>query len=117
MPITDFNTETFVDLFGDGSNNQPAPTNTTPKFGSEEQNTDLFSTGDTTTIAPVEAGNPDSTTDSTTETTTQAGDNEPDILGEGKAKPGRKPKYDFEDAVGYFTDRVKNGKFVAIEET
>lgn len=32
-------------------------------------------------------------------------------------KAGRKPKYDFSDMSGYFEDRIKNNKFVAIEET
>lgn len=31
-------------------------------------------------------------------------------------KKGRKPKYDFSDATGYFEDRIKNGRFVAVEE-
>lgn len=31
-------------------------------------------------------------------------------------KPGRKPKYNFSDMSGYFEDRIKNKKFVAIEE-
>lgn len=35
---------------------------------------------------------------------------------EDKKKLGRKAKYDFSDATGYFEDRIKNGKFVQIEE-
>lgn len=42
----------------------------------------------------------------------------PDLFSEEKEekKPGRKPKYDFSDLAGYFEDRLKTGKFVAIEE-
>lgn len=35
---------------------------------------------------------------------------------EDKAKLGRKPKYNFNDISGYFEDRIKNKKFVPIEE-
>ena len=35
---------------------------------------------------------------------------------EDKAKLGRKRKYDFTETSGYFADRIKNGKFVALEE-
>lgn len=35
---------------------------------------------------------------------------------EDKAKLGRKPKYNFSDISGYFEDRIKNKKFVPIEE-
>lgn len=39
-----------------------------------------------------------------------------DILDNPAGKPGRKPKYDFSDMSGYYQDRVKNKKFVAIQE-
>ena len=44
-----------------------------------------------------------------------ADDKQVDIL-DTPSKPGRKPKYDFSDISGYFQDRIKNKKFVAIEE-
>lgn len=45
-------------------------------------------------------------------------DGEEDIFmhDEDKKKLGRKPKYEFSDTTGYLEDRIKNGKFVPIEE-
>lgn len=118
MDIRDLNPESYVDLFGDAT--QAA--GSTPKFGAESTDQNIFesvtptttsSTTDTTTVAA-------STDQSTTETTTADPNNpvEADILaGTDKTKPGRKPKYTFEDARGYFEDRIKSQKFVAIEET
>lgn len=109
MDITNFKPEAYVDLFGTGKVDDKSDS---PKFQSlPDNNVDILgSTTETTTSSLTETTtlNP-----STTETTTIQPD--VDILGEVK-KPGRKPKYDFEDTSGYFADRIKNGKFVAIEE-
>lgn len=110
----------FVDIFanppaegGDGQDNQRS---NVPKFGGGlDQTADMFSTTTTTT----QAASPEEGDQSTTTTTTVEGQdpNDVDILGQtDKKQAGRKPKYDFSDAQGYFTDRIKNGKFVAVEE-
>lgn len=116
--INDLAPESFRDIFGSPDGQEGIRT---PQFGGENdtQDVDLFakpqdssttdtttqsSTTDTTTVAP-----------STTDTTTKNPEGDTDILGE-PAKGGRKPKYDFSDATGYFADRIKSGKFVAITE-
>jgi len=104
MEILDVNQE-FVDIFGGTPAADPAKT----AFGGEFLNTDLFnSTTETTTVASTTETTTDS---STTETTTVDAD-----LETTANQPGRRPKYDFTDTSGYFADRIKSGKFVAIEE-
>jgi hypothetical protein len=74
----------------------------------------ISSTTETTTQAPV-------VTPSTVLEDVDLTGNEEEIIEEGATpaegtKPGRKPKYAFQDTVGYFEDRIKAGKFVALEE-
>lgn len=109
--IRDLDTNSLADLFGGAAT--PA---TGIKFGSTESTTDLFdsthspSLTETTTLA--------STTDTTTLAPVDDDLNQPnaDLLGDGVKQPGRPPKYDFSDISGYFQDRIKSGKFIAITE-
>lgn len=116
MEINQLQPGQFADLFPSTDTGQG---NQAPKFGSSERNVDLFATIDTTTIAATTdtttlASTTDTTTsiEGTTDTTTAP---DTDLFGDEK-KAGRPNKYDFKDASGYFEDRIKNGKFVAIEE-
>lgn len=127
MPVNELGQEQYADLFGDLTSTTGGAA---PRFGmtdiadtdifgdeSTTETTTLVSTSETTTVAPV-----DDSSSTTSSTTLQGDSEEADILGEkegeeGKEKPGRKPKYDFSDAKGYFEDRFKNGKFVAMKET
>lgn len=130
MDINTIQPSQFVDLFGGDKDEKLI--NPIAKFGgSEQRSVDLFgtSTGDTTTVP---ASTDDSTTipssgDTTTAapstgdtTTASVGDTttkpDTDLFSDTTGKPGRKPKYDFSDISGYFEDRIKAGKFVAIEE-
>lgn len=120
MEIKQLEPGQFVDLFGTEVDNKSQ----TSKFGALEKNVDIFSSStETTTQAP--STNDDTTkvpindntiiegslTDTTTKVITEA-----DLFSDDK-KPGRKPKYDFTDTSGYFEDRFKSGKFIAVEET
>lgn len=121
MDINTINEQVYADLFGDSA---VKGAKTGVHFGAEnKEDIDILSTTDTTTVSSTT----DTTTvlESTTDTTTQPSTTDTttldtDILGtEGKKEketPGRKPKYDFSDASGYFEDRMKTGKFVKIEE-
>lgn len=128
MEITDIQENQFVDLFpAEGEGKSQAP-----RFGANEKSTALFgsatdtttqaasSSTDTTTLASTTDTTtvPGSSTDTTTESTTDTTTVEADLFGteEEKNKAGRRPKYDFKDTSGYFADRFKSGKFVAIEE-
>lgn len=111
MAIEDVNVQTFGDLFGTDTLEKSS----VPAFGmNSETNADLF----TKPIPATEEGKED------TEEVKEGEDGEikegdedkGDILGAGGEKPGRKPKYDFTDATGYFQDRFKSGKFVPIEQ-
>lgn len=107
MEIQNFSENEYGDIFGDGiqKNQEPVLNRTNFKAGSSQE-ADIFNT-ETTTLAVTET----TTLDAVTETTTNE---EVDILENGKK--GRKPKYSFEDTSGYFEDRIKSGKFVAVEE-
>jgi hypothetical protein len=126
MPVNELGQEQYVDIFGDRGA-APAGDHTDTRFGmsggfdvdlfgeSSTETTTIASTGDTTTLAPV-----DDQSSTTSTTTLQGAPDDTTIIGETeeeKAKPGRKAKYDFSDAKGYFEDRFKNGKFVAMKET
>jgi len=105
MEVTDLTNEQVADIFND------LATSSQKSFGrgTDEPNTDLTSS---ITEEITQASTTETTTASTTETTTVA----PDLTDEPDNKPGRKPKYNFTDTVGYFEDRVKTGKFLKIEE-
>lgn len=111
MEINLIEEEKYLDLF-----NLSKDQKTDSGFGKdniEEDDTNMLSLTEETTKVPESDSLTETTTisDSTTETTTI----NTDIVADDK-KPGRKPKYNFEDLSGYFEDRMKNGKFVAIEE-
>lgn len=114
MDIKEMEQGEWRDLFPEasegGNNGTPNAT-----FKSDASTADLFtdvaSVGETTTLAP------EGSTDTTT--TIAPTTDDVDIVGEAEEgkKAGRKAKYDFSDASGYFADRFKSGKFVAITET
>jgi hypothetical protein len=121
MSIRDLETQDFADLFPANPANAQRPTNftgTEPQEGNIFDNPQAGSVGETTTVAPSVGETttlaPDS--ESTTTTTTVEGNEPGDILSDTKPKAGRKPKYNFEDISGYFEDRIKSGKFVAVEQ-
>ncbi len=114
--IETFNQQQFVDLFGD-VNTQVPPT--TPSFGMNNNNdTDILDTPPAATTTPVvelnEDGTPKEEEVVLNEDGTPKEEVNTDILTENR--PGRKPKYDFTDTSGYFQDRFKSGKFVAVEQ-
>lgn len=112
MEINQIQENTFVDIFGDGLNNKGNEPKVANFGGDGVKDVNLFST-ETTTLPPTT----DETTTlaPTTGETTTLNPEDVDIFEEKKG--GRKPKYDFTDATGYFEDRIKSGKFVAVEET
>ena len=130
---------TLVDMFSapgvQGSQKQDGT-----RFGQEEVNIDLFgkdsppqggadpnkpvddnaegATGEDGKAKPEGAADPNKKKEGEGEGEVENPDDpnkQADIL-DIPAKPGRKPKYDFSDMSGYYQDRVKNKKFVAIEE-
>ncbi len=119
MEIRNLEEGQYVDLFAD---NMTAPTigQRPLNFGSSTDEPDLFANSSSSTDQTTTSS---STTDETTKSSSSATDEttkspEPDLFDQGdeKGKPGRKPKNNFSDIVGYFEDRLKTGKFVAIEE-
>ncbi len=111
MDISQIDETKFVDIFGD-PDAQNKPELIIPRFGQTEEigNVDIFA--NTTTLVP---NTDETTTISLTDETTTLAPKDVDIF-EDKTKNVRKNKYAFEDATGYFADRIKSGKFVAIEE-
>ncbi len=111
MDISQIDETKFVDIFGD-PDAQNKPELIIPRFGQTEEigNVDIFA--NTTTLVPT---TDETTTISLTDETTTLAPKDVDIF-EDKTKNVRKNKYAFEDATGYFADRIKSGKFVAIEE-
>lgn len=116
MEITEINPNVYADIFGGTAAVAPAKTG---GFGYNQMSA---STTDTTTIA---ASTTDTTTivASTTDTTTTASTTDttttvtPDILSTTGQKQTAKTKNSFEDITGYFEDRLKNKRFVALKET
>jgi hypothetical protein len=117
MAINSLSESTFVDIFGsEGEMTKPEEV-IIPKTGftgMETQELDLFGNPVEKVEEKVEnipTGEVEKVEEKVEETP---------ILDEGddadKGKPGRKPKYDFSDISGYFQDRIKSGKFVAIEQ-
>lgn len=108
MEINQLNDNAFVDIFS--TDQAPELKGATPNFGRQEiPGVDILSK------KPEEQIEPEKKED-IVETTEEEKPQEVDII-EGNNKPGRKPKYAFEDAVGYFEDRLKTGKFVKITTT
>lgn len=107
----------FVDIFGPAQQDGN-PNKGTVQFGSEySEETDIMnpaSTTETTTLSSTTETTTEAVEGSTTDTTTLPENGNVDIL--NQPQKGRKPKYGFEDISGYFADRIKSGKFVAVEE-
>lgn len=121
MPIETLNNDQFTDLFPQTDNSSAGRNNV--RFGQEtmELTTDLLkSTTEQTTQASVTETTTASTTDQTTQSsttdTTTASTDVNLLESEEDKKKGRRPKYNFDDAAGYFKDRIDSGKFIAIEE-
>lgn len=120
MEINNLQEDKFVDIFGDDA--LPAVTpGQSANFGrKEDEGLNIFDTpGSKPEEKPEEGTTPAAEATTPAEDTTPPEDKEVDIIGtgDGAGKPGRKPKYGFEDAVGYFEDRFKNGKFVQVTTT
>ncbi len=111
------NPDALVDIFSDLGAAPPSPTDTKPKFGMQEMPVDLFgkstSLTEQTTQAP--AVDPNAATPPAQPTETQpAATPEADILGTaGEPAP---PATLLSDLSAYYQDRIKSGKFVAIED-
>lgn len=121
----------LVDLFG--GNNVQTSQKSGVTFGSEEIKIDLLNMNQLAT--PATPATPVAGTEGVKEDEGKEGENkdvkpvaavegvkdnddpgtQADIL-DTPSKAGRKPKYDFSDMSGYFQDRVKNKKFIAIDE-
>lgn len=114
MDILNVNPAQYADLFNmDSSKESQAGTNPLSGFSSVEQPVDLFETQkvEETKIEEKEE-------EQKVEEVQEEKKEEVDILSvtDKKDGPGRPSKYDFSDMSGYFEDRIKNGKFVAVEE-
>lgn len=122
MEINNVDESKYVDLFAPpaGTEGSQQQQQSGTSFGATEPEVDLFSTNTTTEATTANPNESETTTETTTvdpnttETTTETSDS--DILAADKAKPGRKPKNNFEDISGYFEDRIKSKKFVPIED-
>lgn len=124
MEVNNLPPEEFGNLFPEASfTNNPAA-----RFGMDpNKDTDLFNPAQPAQPAqpatPAAAAGPDGGGTPPADGDPKPGENpdDVDILGAGGAaaqpKPGRKPKYDFSDMSGYFEDRIKAGKFIAVEDT
>ena len=126
MEINNLQTNEFYDMF----NMSPTQTKDDASFArGSDVDTNLFN--DDRTLEEIEAdklaadllkSKPDNQSDEESKEELDADGNpiakDDDIFmhDEDKAKLGRKPKYDFSDTAGYLEDRIKNGKFVKIEE-
>lgn len=110
--VQDVNQDVLVDMFpGIGTQQTAGPQNI--KFGMQEVEVDMFgrqtptSTTEDTTLEPEKPA-------STTEDTTLEPENKADVLGTAtKAAPAAPA---FKDWSEYFEDRIKSGKFIAVEE-
>lgn len=117
MEINEVSLSGFTDLFG---TDKLVDLGKAPVFGMEENNgIDILEDGkkpnEVIPTPPVDIiPNPDEQIDPTTGKPIK----EVDILddGTGTGKAGRPKKNDFSDTRGYFEDRIKSGKFVAIEQ-
>ncbi len=110
MTVENINTQNYMDIFSSSTEPGKGPVRFTSN--GEEEQVDILSTTETTTVAPDIT---DTTDSSTTDTTTIVDENTADVLGTAGPKVGRPPKNDFADLTGYFEDRLKKGKFVAID--
>lgn len=120
MDVMNVSPDKYGDLFP-SENTNDKPLGAPVKFGSEM---DIFATSviDTTTISPSTT---DTTTtisipqdNSSTDTTTASPKQDADILGvDAKNKPNQPTPTAISGLSEYFEDRLKAGKFVAIDDT
>lgn len=110
--VQDINQDVLVDMFpGIGTQQTAGPQNA--KFGMQEVEVDMFgrqtppSTTEDTTLEPEKPA-------STTEDTTLEPENKADVLGTAAKPTPAAPA--FKDWSEYFEDRIKSGKFIAVEE-
>lgn len=125
MEVQDMNMNAFADLFGDAQTQQ---TQGAPKFGMEEVNSDILPTlPPTTTQETTTASNtpPATTTQETTTAPTSTEvptetevKTEADILDTGKAPKSKEDpkKVELQGLSDYFHQRMKEGKFVAVND-
>lgn len=109
MDIQDINPNQYADIFGLSDNKITTPSEAV-KFGMQETSVDLFasSTTETTTLAPVNA---EAVVEEKKEEEKRE---EVDILTTPEEE--KKNTYPFSDLAGYFEDRLKAGKFIAIND-
>jgi len=116
MEVNTVPNQEYLDIFSDPKAQiASAPLQEKTGFGFEPvADIDLFA------APPKEQAEPIKAEESPENTKEKPADEKPkdaDILGgDEPVKAGRKPKYDFSDASGYFEDRFKSGKFVGVEE-
>lgn len=122
MDINELSASAYGDLFGNPDGQNDSQQLRGPAFRRDSGNVDILNGSTTTTT--TQASSTDTTTtvvpggESTTTTTTKK-EGDADILSgdvDETKKGGRRPKYDFQDATGYFEDRIKNKKFVTVVE-
>lgn len=115
MPLKEISENEFFDMFNLGSEVEtPTPTD----FKTEPVDTDIFEENKPEVVPPAaEEVKPPAENLEDIDIFAEEGEQAPEgtEVAEG-TKPGRKPKYDFSDAAGYFEDRIKQGKFVAVNE-
>ncbi len=122
MEILDVNQDQFVDLFAKAGEVAPQNQGQPKPFsfsGNSEPTIDILGTPPTQveqTPPPVVPGAPASETAAGEENKGDGENPEADIFNDEKGKPGRPPKYNFSDASGYFEDRFKSGRFVAVTQ-
>lgn len=115
MEIQNLEQENFLDIF---STTQPNSTDPKPAAFTADNplDTNILNNKEEGVIELDENGQPKNQT-TTPELDENGNPKDINILDDpNKARPGRKSKYDFSDMSGYFEDRIKNKKFVAIEE-
>lgn len=115
MDINNLNQETYLDIFATQKPEDVKPAQTSNFGSAEKEGLDIFAKPE---VKEVELTEDQKKEKEEAEAAAAASGEtkEVDIIGD-PAKPGRKPKYAFEDATGYFADRINSGKFIKIEET
>lgn len=114
MEITNIQENAYVDLFSTATKVEPGIA--TPNFtGDNPKDLDIIENPNKVVPPELDENGQPKVIIPTEELDENGQPKNVDIL-DTKATPGRKPKYDFSDMSGYFEDRIKNKKFVAIEE-
>lgn len=112
MDISTVDQTQYRDLFQDA-----VTTKVGVRFGSgDSQQADILSTTESTTEQTTASTTEATTQASTGETTTAVPTTDVDLLAVPTKQPGRPLKDNFKDLTGYFEDRLKSGKFVAVND-